>query len=419
LKLALATIIDLGRKLGNLVLQVNENCPGLAEMALRGIVEGFYGKPFDPDQRLRLIEAISVLDHAGYLYAPKNDPWHRIRWRRPYPDAEWRNVAKAAAGSADLGVSFIFGISPLDLGKNDQDPLLSKAERAVNAGASGLALLFDDVDEPLRPKLAEIQSRVTRAVGERFDLDLFICPSAYCTDFVKRFDEGYTAELSVSLPKDVTVLWTGKDVVPRGLDRADLAYAESLYGRKAAAWDNLLADDYCLRRIFLGEIGGRTCGGHGYLLNPSSCFLVALHAAAAILRECGAKAGALAELELGSAGWKALRMFHYLPWKCGPGGAKLLEEMAEAISGGPSDDLVDRLRRMRSDVGRLVDELPAVSGGYDLMPYALDLSRFLGIALEALSASGDGRAANELSRLLFERLPYEHPLAAVLARYAR
>ncbi|MBD3370627.1 hypothetical protein GF402_09720 [Candidatus Fermentibacteria bacterium] len=384
-------------------------------MALRGIVEGFYGKPFDPDQRLRLIESISGFDDAAYLYAPKNDPWHRIRWRRPYPDGQWKSIAEAIARSADLGVRFIFGISPLGFGNNDHRRVLSKAERAVREGAGGLALLFDDLDEPLRPELAGTQSGLVVRMGERFDLPLLVCPSVYCAEFQKQLDEGYTEELSGAIPEEATLLWTGGEVVSRSLGPADMEYGERLLGHRVAAWDNLLADDYCLRRIYMGDVRGRISEGYGYLLNPSSCFPVALHAVYSMLAECGAAAAAPPEFEGHEEGWRVLRMFHYLPWECGPGGESLLEEMVGAITGEVPRGLPERLRKMRGNLRELQDRLPHLSGGYDLLPYVLDVSRFLGIALHALSAPADVPALRELSRLLFERLPFEHPLAKALA----
>jgi len=65
-------------------------------------------------------------------------------------------------------------------------------------------------------------------------------------------------------------------------------------------------------------------------------------------------------------------------------------------------------------VGRLTEELPELSGGFDLLPHALDLRRMLSIAFRSLS-EGD---AGMLRYLLEERLPYEHPLARALARAA-
>ncbi|MFN7954497.1 MAG: beta-N-acetylglucosaminidase domain-containing protein, partial [bacterium] len=50
-----------------------------------GAIEGFYGPPYAAADRLALIDVLaeSGLDH--YVYAPKNDPFHRSRWREPYP----------------------------------------------------------------------------------------------------------------------------------------------------------------------------------------------------------------------------------------------------------------------------------------------------------------------------------------------
>ena len=54
----------------------------------RGVIEGFYGRPFSHEQRLGLIRFIGAHGFNCYAYAPKNDPLHRERWRDPYPADE-------------------------------------------------------------------------------------------------------------------------------------------------------------------------------------------------------------------------------------------------------------------------------------------------------------------------------------------
>lgn len=53
----------------------------------RGVVEGFYGPVWSPADRLGVLGAIAAADANAYLWAPKNDPWHRERWREPFPPA--------------------------------------------------------------------------------------------------------------------------------------------------------------------------------------------------------------------------------------------------------------------------------------------------------------------------------------------
>jgi len=54
-----------------------------------GVVEGFYGPPWSHRERLDLLAAAPALGLDTYLYAPKDDPWHRGRWREPWVGRGW------------------------------------------------------------------------------------------------------------------------------------------------------------------------------------------------------------------------------------------------------------------------------------------------------------------------------------------
>lgn len=56
------------------------------ELPHRGVVEGFYGTPWSHKVRLSLIDFYGKFKMNIYLYAPKDDPYHRVpHWRDPYP----------------------------------------------------------------------------------------------------------------------------------------------------------------------------------------------------------------------------------------------------------------------------------------------------------------------------------------------
>ena len=55
--------------------------------ALRGAMEAFYGSFYTFPQRNDLIRFLGQNGFNFYLYGPKNDRQHRMRWWDPYPDA--------------------------------------------------------------------------------------------------------------------------------------------------------------------------------------------------------------------------------------------------------------------------------------------------------------------------------------------
>ena len=51
----------------------------------RGVIEGFYGFPWSFEDRASMIRDMSEYKMNIYMYAPKDDPYHRDQWREPYP----------------------------------------------------------------------------------------------------------------------------------------------------------------------------------------------------------------------------------------------------------------------------------------------------------------------------------------------
>ena len=54
---------------------------------ISGALEGFYGRPWRQDQRLQLFQWLEDWEGMNtYMYAPKDDLYHRSNWRELYPD---------------------------------------------------------------------------------------------------------------------------------------------------------------------------------------------------------------------------------------------------------------------------------------------------------------------------------------------
>lgn len=376
-------------------------------------MEGFYGRPYTPRQRRIILGALRRLRRPAYVYAPKSDPWHRRRWRQPYPADRWREVEDLFASGRDFGVEVVFGISPVGAGPGDARAVRRKLSRAVESGAAGVCLLFDDQLESAGDDIAAAHMELAAAAADGLGVPVSVCPAVYCTELERRMGgTAYLRRVSGLLPEGWELMWTGSEVVSRHLEVPDLDVPG--LERPPLVWDNLLADDYCLRRIYLSPLAGRVAEGCGYLLNPSSAFPVALHGVRELVLACGADCPWPEELGGERGGWGILADFHHTPWGPSGRGRTMLEELAEAVGdGGPEPPW---LAPAAAALQRLTGDLPEMEGGFDLMPYALDLARLLSIASQALARGSGARA--ELRRLLLKRLPCEHPLARLLLREA-
>jgi hyaluronoglucosaminidase len=119
----------------------------------RGIVEGFFGPPWSMQQRAAMFEFGAARGMNTYLYAPKDDPYHREKWDRPYPREKWREMLRLIRSAQKYKIDFVYGFHPgKGLRFSDDEPirvLLAKAARFYDAGVRAFAILFDDIPSRL------------------------------------------------------------------------------------------------------------------------------------------------------------------------------------------------------------------------------------------------------------------------------
>jgi hypothetical protein len=239
--------------------------------AVRGLIEGFYGRPWSWDERLEVMGWCHERGMTHYLYAPKDDPLHRERWRQQYSRDDLAGFARLVESETlDVG----FGISPglsIDYGDaDDRRQLLAKVEQLLAVGVALVCLALDDI-EPRRGLGAE-HAQLTTWLREHLDgrADLLLVPTEYTGIQVSP----YLDDLATGVPLDVPIAWTGDTVV---CDEITCAHAEAraaaLGGRPPLIWDNYPVNDAIMSdRLFLGPLRGRDPGlvdrCSGYVANP-------------------------------------------------------------------------------------------------------------------------------------------------------
>jgi hypothetical protein len=375
-----------------------------------GIIEGFYGRPFSQRQRKILLEELSVLDSSAYFYAPKNDPWHRILWREPYPDHEWTSLTDCMGGST----SFFFSVSPWQFGDEEWRIAREKLLRAEDSGAVGLGILFDDVPEDSAAILAERQISFARNALSGTGATVVLCPSVYCGEFIERYEGGgqYLETWRKLIPGDWHSFWTGPQVVSEELSGLD--EAEKLLGGKPVIWDNLLATDYCLRRIFLSGLTGRQPADCWWFLNPSEIFPAALHGVMELKAAVGCPREWPDALGEHSRGWELMQEFHYSPWRPGETGGEILSRLSGAVEGRNVQDASAWLEEAVREMTLFTENLSLIEGGWELLPVARDLYRSMSILKRALLSPDPKEALNYLMHI---RLPYENPMAVLAGKH--
>ncbi|KAL8621286.1 hypothetical protein ACOMHN_008111 [Nucella lapillus] len=239
---------------------------------LLGVVEGFYGMPWSAEQRKILFGWMQKMGLNTYMYAPKDDCKHRAHWRDLYSVEEADILSSLIEGAHEKGVTFVYAISPgLDISfssSKDVSALKRKLEQVATFGCKAFALLFDDIDPELSEadrsafsSFAHAQVSVANEVYQHLGQPRFLfCPTEYCTSraMPNVQSSGYLTTLGSKLLPGVDVMWTGCKVISKKITIQTLEDITTVLKRAPVIWDNIHANDYDPRRMFLGPYDGRS-----------------------------------------------------------------------------------------------------------------------------------------------------------------
>ncbi len=241
---------------------------GTPAFAVRGIVEGFYGRPWTHAQRLDLVRFIADRGMNTFVYTPKDDPLMRRDWRAEYTGDELARLDELVRECHRVGVDFVYCLSP-GLSIRYSDPvdvaaLITKLRSVTPLGVTSFGLLLDDIPATLQydddlaawPDLASAHADLTAAVraGLPDGARLMVCP----TQYFGYGTEPYITRLGAGVDADVDLFWTGRLICSPSLDLDDaLVFAEST-GRPPLYWDNYPVNDVAMtHELHLGPYRGR------------------------------------------------------------------------------------------------------------------------------------------------------------------
>ncbi len=228
-------------------------------VALRGVIEGFYGNPWTHKDRLRQFAFYGRNKMNTYVYGPKDDPYHRERWREPYPTAEAQRIGELAEEARSRKVRFVWAIHPggdIKWTEEDTEAIVRKFEGMYALGVRSFAVFFDDIsgEGTKADKQADLMNQLTdRFVRKHKDVEpLYICPTQYNRAWSKG---DYLSTLGKTMDPGIRIMWTGNTVVDM-IDKADMEWINAQLGRKAFIWLNYPVNDYCQSRMPMGKTYG-------------------------------------------------------------------------------------------------------------------------------------------------------------------
>nr|WP_254901191.1 beta-N-acetylglucosaminidase domain-containing protein [Tuberibacillus sp. Marseille-P3662] len=242
------------------------------EMPIRGSIEGFYGAPWSHEDRLSQIAFYSENKMNTYIYAPKDDPYHRDKWREPYPEDKLGQLEELVQKAKDNHVNFTFALSPGNTvcysGDQDFKLLMDKMQAVWDLGVRSYAIFLDDISydfhcdqdkakfgdksNPTAAAQAYLLNRFNKAFIQTHEgaERLITVPTGYAGND----STAYREQFAKSVNDDTIVMWTGPAVVPEKVTSEGAEKVANIFQHDLLLWDNYPVNDYDRNRLFLGPL---------------------------------------------------------------------------------------------------------------------------------------------------------------------
>jgi hyaluronoglucosaminidase len=258
------------------------------ETPVRGVLEGFYGKPWQEQDRLSILKVFSDLKFNVYAYAPKDDQRTSLLWKIPFTDEDKTFFSKIGAEARRNRLRFCFEIRPVLFlkfsQKEDFDAMIDKVRTLHDCNVDCIILAFDDADKMFYDEdmevyssyvegLADFMNRLGKEVLRLFpDMMLAYGPRdyyLYAPDI--NTDLAYMGQ---HLDKIWEVAWTGNEVVSKTISPADVEAFTAIVHRVPILADNfpVVEDPRDSGVVNLAPITGRAKEVpsmiKGFIMNP-------------------------------------------------------------------------------------------------------------------------------------------------------
>lgn len=238
---------------------------------VRGVIEGFYGPPWSPADRLNQVAFYPWVKFNTYVYAPKDDPYHREKWRVLYPAEELERLKSLVDLAHRYQVDLVFAISPglsvVFSSDSDLAALVAKTEQMRAIGIHRFALLLDDIPKALNSPVDREKFKNDVGAAQAYLVNRY---AAYLrekepghplivvpTEYYDLANTAYKRSFASRVAADVIIYWTGVGVVAPVVSSEQAAAAGRLWQHPILMWDNYPVNDYARHRLFLGPLAGR------------------------------------------------------------------------------------------------------------------------------------------------------------------
>lgn len=237
----------------------------------RGYIEGFYGPTWENNKRLSVMKLMASYGMNTFFYAPKDDNYHREKWRELYPEDELTQLKNLFNVASENYLDFHWTIGPGLTYKYTSDEdftlLINKIKSIYDIGVRNFGLLLDDIpwdfqyeeDEKSFDSVVDAHIYLVNKTYNALkqidaSINLTVCPTQYSGDC----NEYYITKFGCNIPADVDLFWTGAEICSRVLTVREANELTNSTNHRPLYWDNFPVNDCeMFQEMHLGALIGR------------------------------------------------------------------------------------------------------------------------------------------------------------------
>ena len=257
------------------LIKKNELKTGMLEdyplFSRRGYIEGFYGATWKQEKRLSVMRLMAANGMNSFYYAPKDDEYHRAKWRETYPEKELAELKSLFDTARENEIDVCWCVGPgltyKYTSESDFNALIGKFMNVYSTGVRNFGLLLDDIPSDFQYKddatvydsvvdaHIELIKKVFRTLKTAdSDITLTVCPTQYCGEC----DDYYISKFGKGIPSEIKIFWTGRQICSSFLTCREADDFQRSTAHMPLYWDNYPVNDAeMFQEMHLGPVKGR------------------------------------------------------------------------------------------------------------------------------------------------------------------
>ena len=228
----------------------------------RGFIEGYYGIPWSNENRKDLMKFGGDFKMNSYIFAPKDDEYHSLKWREPYPTEKLEELRQLAEVGEKTKNKFIWTIHPFlkdgmkfdteENYQNDLSKIIAKFEQLYSIGVRQFGVLADDAEGEAKDQVRLMKDLEKWRLSKKDVKSFLFVPKVYTKESAGGDVNNEYLKTISDMPESTEILWTG-DTILGYVKEDSFDFFKEAVGREPFMWLNWPVNDINNSRLLMGK----------------------------------------------------------------------------------------------------------------------------------------------------------------------